>query len=140
MFSITRNFAMSHQIKIPLIFMPVQAGFPSPADDFIETKLSLDEHLITNPPATFFVRVTGNSMIDMQILSGDLLIVDRSIEAKNNAVIVAILNGDFTVKIFRKEQNQVKLYPANQQFKPITIKSDDEFQVWGVVTYVVHKT
>lgn len=124
----------------PITFteMLVQAGFPSPAEDFSETKLNLNEYLISNPAATFFIRVSGDSMEDSNIFSNDLLIVDRSLTAKNGDIIVALINGEFTVK--HLELGKItRLVAANPRYAPITITEENEFQVWGVVSYVIHR-
>lgn len=116
----------------------VAAGFPSPADDFIEEKLDLNEKLIRHPAATFFVRVSGNSMIKAGIHSGDMLIVDRSLEPKTGSVVVAVVNGEFTVKRISRQGDKLYLMPENSRFQPIQITDDSNFQVWGVVTNVIH--
>lgn len=115
----------------------VAAGFPSPADDFLEDKLDLNEKLIKHPAATFFVRVAGNSMIKAGIHSGDLLIVDRSLEPRSGSIVVAVLNGDFTVKRISKKGDKLFLMPENPRYQPIEITDDSNFQVWGVVTNVI---
>jgi DNA polymerase V len=124
---------------IPLFLSPVAGGFPSPATDYIEQNLDLNEYLIKHPAATFFVRVSGNSMIRAGIFSGDILIVDKSLNPKQDSIIVAILNGEFTVKRFRKEQGKIILYPENEKYLPTTITEGMDFQIWGVVTNVIHK-
>ena len=118
--------------------MLVQAGFPSPADDACEMKLNLNDHLVAHPAATFFIRVTGDSMEDSNIFSGDLLIVDRSLTPKKDDIIIAIVDGEFTVKHLELGP-PLRLCPANQNYSPITITEDTDFQVWGVVTYVIHR-
>lgn len=125
--------------ELPLYSTPVSAGFPSPAEDYLEGRLDLNKHLIKNPAATFFVRVSGESMKDAGIHTGDILIVDRSIEPQNNAVVIAVVNGDFTVKRISRKNGKLFLMPENDEFKPIEIKNDSEFEVWGVVTNVIHK-
>lgn len=122
--------------KVPT-YSGVAAGFPSPADDFLEDKLDLNEKLIKHPAATFFVRVAGNSMIKAGIYSGDMLIVDRSLEPKSGSIVVAILNGDFTVKRISKRAGRLFLMPENRNYKPIEISEESNFQVWGVVTNVI---
>ncbi len=117
----------------------VSAGFPSPAADYEEGKLDLNRHLIKNPPATFFVRVTGDSMVGAGIHSGDLLIVDRSLEPKNNNVIIAALNGELTVKRIRLSNNNITLVPENENYANQKIEGEMEFEVWGVVTNVIHE-
>jgi len=126
-------------MKLPFFEMPVRAGFPSPADSHIDISLDLNELLVTHPIATFFVRVEGNSMVDAQIYDGDVLIVDRAEEAKNGSVIVAILNGEFTVKRLVKKQGKLFLTAENPTFTPIEISREMDFQIWGVVTYAIHK-
>jgi DNA polymerase V len=126
------------KIKLPLFYPRIKAGFPSPADDYIEKKLDLNEHLISHPSATFFVRVKGDSMINAGIFSGDILIVDRSIEARNNKIVVAVVNSEFTVKRFRKQSGKVTLIPENPNYPPIEITEASEFEVWGVVVHVIH--
>jgi DNA polymerase V len=125
---------------IPLFSSLVQAGFPSPADDFIEQDLDLNDYLIEHPAATFFIRSTGQSMILDGIFPGDILIVDRARTVKNNEIVIASLNGDFTVKKFCKNNQKIVLKPSNPDFKDIFVNPQDDFQVWGVVTYVIHKT
>ena len=124
---------------IPLFSSRVQAGFPSPADDFIEQDLDLNDYLIEHPAATFFIRSIGRSMVLDGIFPDDILIVDRAKMVKNNDIVVASLNGDFTVKRFCKTNQKVILKPSNPDFKDIFVNSEDDFQIWGVVTYVVHK-
>ena len=119
--------------------MPVQAGFPSPADDFVEKSLDLNELLIEHPAATFFVRVQGTSMKDAHIHDGDVLIVDKSKEATSGSIVVAVLNGEFTVKRIQMQGEAVLLVPENKKFSPIAVTREMDFQVWGVVTYVIHK-
>lgn len=132
------NFKKTTSQKIPLFTTHVSAGFPSPADDSIDQKLDLNEYLIKHPAATFFVRVEGESMLNAGIHPGDLLIVDRSLEASDKKIIIAILNGELTVKRIRKTQNQLFLLPDNPQYPPFEIKPDMDFEIWGVVTYVIH--
>lgn len=117
----------------------VQAGFPSPANDYLETPLNLHDLMVTNPPATFFVRVAGDSMIGANIESGDILVVDRSLEPSSGKIVVAILNGEFTVKRIRLKGGRITLLPENPDFPEIPVEEGSDFQVWGVVTYIVHK-
>ena len=126
------------KVEIPLFLNGIPAGFPSPADDFVESRLDLNEYLIDKPAATYFLRVNGHSMINLSINDGDLLIVVRAIEPKNNFVVVASIDGDFTVKIFQKTKEQIKLLPANPRFKPIFINQENDFMIWGVVKHVIH--
>ena len=124
---------------IPLADGAVAAGFPSPAGDYLDTKIDIFEYLVQHPIATFYVRVKGNSMINASIHDGDLLVVDRSIEPRNNQIVVAIIDGEFTVKRISKYNNKLYLIPENEKFKPIEITETMGFEVWGVVTYVIHK-
>ncbi len=127
------------KLRIPLVSAKVQAGFPSPADDHMEQSLDLNEHLVANPAATFFVRVQGDSMRDAGIASGDILIVDRSVEPKDRQIVVAMLEGEFTVKRLRKRESKVFLEAENSDFKPIEVVSEQELVIWGVVTFVIHQ-
>jgi DNA polymerase V len=124
--------------EFPLYLSSVQAGFPSAADDYLDRNIDLNEHLIKHPAATFFVKVKGDSMIGAGIYSGDMLIVDRSQESKNNSVVVAILNGEFTVKRLRKQEGKIFLIAENPNYKPIEIIPGMDFEVWGVVLHAIH--
>lgn len=123
---------------LPLFTCPVSAGFPSPAEDYIEGKLDLNQHLIKNPVATFFVRVTGDSMIGVGIHSGDLLIVDRSLEPRDNKVVIAVVDGELLVKRIRIRKRKVYLVAENPDYPPLAIAPEMDFQIWGVVTNVIH--
>lgn len=125
-------------MSTPLFTERVPAGFPSPADSFIEMQLDLNTHLIRHPAATFFVRVAGDSMIGAGIHSGDILVVDRSLEPTDKKVIIAVINGEFTVKRLRKLKDQVLLVPENNNYQPIPVEDGEEFEIWGVVTTVIH--
>jgi DNA polymerase V len=131
--------AQSHSFSLPLYANTVQAGFPSPADDYIEQKLDLNTHLIKHPAATFFVTARGDSMKNAGIQSGDMLIVDRSLEATHGRIIIAALNGELTVKRLAVLGNQVKLMAENPAYDPIDITNDIDLVVWGVVTHVIHQ-
>ena len=126
------------ELKLPLFLESVSAGFPSPADDYLEGKLDLNEHLVRNPAATFFVRVTGDSMIEAGIYSGDILVVDRSLEPKDGSIVIAVINGELTVKRLSKSKNKIYLLPENTNYQPIEITSEMQFEVWGVVSTVIH--
>lgn len=127
------------KIIMPLANSTVQAGFPSPAAGYEEERIDLSEALITNPASTFCVRVRGNSMIDANIFDGDLLMVDKSIDAVHGKVIIAVIDGDFTVKTLYKKDGVVKLIPANPEYPEIILSNDQELNVWGVVNYIIHK-
>lgn len=126
--------------EVPFFEAKLSCGFPSPADDYTEKKLDLNDFLVSHPAATFFIRVEGDSMRDARIATGDMLIVDRSLSAENGKIVVAVLNGEFTVKRFWKRENQILLVPENDQYPTIEIQAEDEFQIWGVVTYVIHRS
>lgn len=124
--------------KQPIFIATVPAGFPSPAADYEEGKLDLNKHLIKNPTATFFVRVAGDSMLKAGIHGGDLLVVDRSIEPKDKNVVIAVVNGELTVKRIRIRRNKVMLIAENDAYQSREINDQTEFEVWGVVTNVIH--
>jgi DNA polymerase V len=123
----------------PLFTSGVSAGFPSPAEDHIDRKLDLNELLIQHPVATFFVRVAGDSMKDAGINHDDILVVDRSLEATNGKIVIAIVNGELTVKKLERNQTSCKLVPANPNYSPVVITADTDFSIWGVVTSVIHQ-
>lgn len=125
-------------LERPLFMVPVAAGFPSPAEDYVEGRLDLNKHLVKHPAATFFVRVAGTSMIGAGIHPGDILIVDRSLEAVDKRVVIAVVNGELTVKRLRITERKVVLMAENPEYPPIQIEKDMEFEVWGVVTSVIH--
>jgi len=127
------------RLELPIFSTRISAGFPSPADDYIENKLDLNEFLIQHPSATFFVRVEGDSMTEAGINSGDLLVVDRALEAVNNSIVVAIINGEFTVKRISKTRGKIFLRPENPDFKALEITPEMDFKIWGRVSYVIHK-
>ena len=122
---------------IPISNNSVSAGFPSPADDFKETRISLDKTLIKNKEATFYARVSGKSMLNAGLDDGDLLVIDRSLEATNGKIVVCFIDGEFTVKRFKKEDEKLFLMPENKNYKPIEIKEGTDLLLWGVVTYVI---
>jgi len=129
----------SKTLLLKLFTNTISAGFPSPADDFIDKKLDLNEYLIKNSSATFLVKVNGNSMINAGINNGDILIVDRSLEPTNGKVVIGVINGEFTVKRILKKGKKIFLSPENEKFKPIEINEDMDFKIWGVVVYTIHK-
>jgi len=133
------RFEKRTKLKRILVGANISAGFPSPAQDYIEGSLDLNEFLIHHPAATFFVRVDGVSMINAGIHPDDILIVDRALEPSNNKIIIAVLDGELTVKRLKIENNLWSLLPENPQFPAIEITEDMDFHVWGVVTYAIHK-
>ena len=122
---------------LPVLAAPVPAGFPSPAEDYVEGKLDLNEHLIHRPAATFIVRVEGDSMIEAGIFPGDLLVVDRSIEARPGSIVVAAVGGELVVKRLRKEGAGWFLAAENSDFPPIEIGAEDA--IWGVVSSSIRR-
>lgn len=124
--------------KVPLFNHTIQAGFPSPADDYVAESLDLNEHLMPRKEASYLLTVSGESMIGVGIHDGDLLVVDRSLTPVNGKVVIAILDGQFTVKTLEKKRDRIRLLPANPDFEPIEIKDEQELQIWGVVTNVIH--
>jgi len=124
--------------SLPLFLVPVSAGFPSPADDYVENCLDLNKHLIKHPAATFFVRVKGESMVEAGIHSGDILIVDRSLDAVDKKVVIAIIDGELTVKRIKMAGKKIYLLPENRDFSPMEITDAMDFSIWGVVTNVIH--
>jgi len=120
-------------------FLPsVSAGFPSPAESFFEKRLNVNDLLVPHPDFTYFVRVEGDSMRGAGLQSGDILVVDRSLDAVNNSIIVAILNGGFVVKRILFEAQKVALLSEHPRYPAITVQPDDGFSIWGVVTYSLH--
>jgi len=128
------------QINTPVFLDKVSAGFPSPATDHMENKLDLNEYLITHPAATFIVKASGSSMVNADIYSGDLLIVDRSVTPKSNNIVIASIFGDLTVKKFKKKEKSFFLISANDEYPSIEVKEEMECFIWGVVTYIIHDT
>ncbi|NTW51405.1 MAG: translesion error-prone DNA polymerase V autoproteolytic subunit [Chlorobiaceae bacterium] len=127
------------ELELPMAPGCISAGFPSPAEDHLELKLDLNRALVRHPNATFYGRVKGSSMIDAGIEDGDILVIDKSLEAKDGDIAVCFIDGEFTVKRISMGDEGLYLVPANQEYKPIRISEDSEFQVWGIVTYVIHK-
>ena len=117
----------------------ISAGFPSPADDFKEIRISLDKELVKNKEATFYARVDGDSMVGAGLEDGDLLVIDRSLNPENGKIAVCLIDGDFTVKRIKKEKNKLFLVPENEKYKKIEIKEENELVIWGVVEYVIKK-
>ena len=127
--------------KIPIILQKVCAGFPSPATDYVEDEINLNEELIVNKASTFLIRVQGNSMINENIFEGDILVVDRSLNLKKNSIAVLNFEGQLVVKKIIKRRNSFFLLSKNcNQAKETEINENSDIQVWGIVTYVIHKT
>jgi DNA polymerase V len=123
--------------KHPFISGGIKAGFPSPAADFDETKISLENVLVKNREATFYAKASGNSMIGAGIDDGDIMVIDRSLEPTNNKIAVCCIDGEFTVKRIKTEKNCVYLMPENSAFEAIKVTENNELIIWGIVTYVI---
>lgn len=130
--------SLAQKYNLSLFACPVSAGFPSPAEDYLEGQLDLNQHLVHHPDATFFVRVSGDSMIGAGIHTGDILIVDCSLEATNNKVVIAIVNGELLVKRLRLEEEKIYLVAENSEYPILMITEAMDFEIWGVVTNVIH--
>ena len=122
-------------MKIPVILQKVSAGFPSPATDYVQDEIDLNSELIKNPPATFLIRVQGNSMTDHKITNGDLLVVDRSLNLKNDCIAIINFNNELVVKNIIRENNN--FYIKNKEDKTL-INENSDINVWGIVTYIIH--
>lgn len=127
-----------NRIRLPLFSGKVAAGFPSPADDYVEKNLDLNELLVQKPAATFFVRAQGESMLGAGIHPNDILVVDRSIEAVSGKIVICALNGELTVKRLERKNDQWQLKAENQAYPDIIIHEELEMVIWGVVTNVIH--
>ncbi|OVE49570.1 error-prone repair protein UmuD [Chromobacterium violaceum] len=125
--------------SLPLVLAPVRAGFPSPADDYLDDNINLHDYLVTDPPATFFVRVRGDSMIGAGIDNGDLLVVDKGLAPAHGDIVVAVIDGEFTVKRLYCRAGACVLTPENPSYPPITLQPGQELLVWGVVTGAVKR-
>jgi DNA polymerase V len=126
-------------VILPFYDSCVQAGFPSPADDYVELSLDLLKYMVDKPHSTFCVRVKGNSMEGATIVDGSLLVVDRSKTVTNNDIIIAVLNGEYTVKRFRKEKGEIWLIPEHAAYDRVLVTTEMDFQIWGVVTFIINK-
>ena len=125
--------------KIPLLLTPVSAGFPSPADDYKEKSLDLNEHLIKHPAATIFVRANDDSMIKAGIFTGDLLIVDKSLKPIDKKVVIVSCDGFMMIRRFRKIKNRIYLMPENPEYKPVEIFDGMDIEIIGIATTVIHQ-
>lgn len=124
-------------VELPLYTSKVPAGFPSPADDHLEATIDLNQHCINNPAATFFVKVKGHSMIEVGIHDGDMLVVDRSLQAKNGSIVVAVIDGEVTVKSLDLSGDNIWLRAKNPDYPDLQIKEGMELHIWGVVKNVI---
>ncbi len=133
------SYIRSGLYELPLYSNLVSAGFPSPADDHSEGKLDLNNYLIQRPASTFFVRVSGDSMIGVGIHPGDILVVDKSMEVKHNKIIIAAINSELTVKRLYRKDGNLRLVAENPNYPPMILNNESDLIVWGVVTSVIHK-
>jgi DNA polymerase V len=132
------KYESKKKVLIPFVDSKVNAGFPSPAQDYIEQKLDLNEHLIKHPSSTFIIKVNGSSMIEEGISDKSLLIVDRSLDHKKNSIALVCINGEFTVKKIDRIKGKYFLIGANKDFDPIAINEETELLIWGIITWVLN--
>ena len=132
------SIASKNKCSLPLALCHVEAGFPSPADDYMEGSLDLNDHIIKHPAATYFVKASGDSMTGAGIFNGDLLVVDRSLKPVHGKVVIAEVDGQLTVKRLFKVEDRFSLQSENASYPPIEIQEGSEVVVWGVVTHVIH--
>lgn len=130
---------MSTRQLIPIYEGGIKAGFPSPAQDYLELSIDLNEEIIKHPATTFLARVSGDSMKEAGIYDGDILVIDKSLEPQSGAVAVCFIDGEFTVKYIRIEKDIIWLMPANEKYTPIKVTKDNDFVIWGIVTYSIKK-
>ena len=128
-----------NQSDPPLMETPVSCGFPSPAEQYVESPLDLNELLVRRPAATFFVRASGDSMLGAGIRSGDILVVDRSLPPVDGSVVIACVDNEFTVKYLRRDDTGYRLEPANRKYKTISFSEESELRIFGVVTACIHR-
>ena len=128
---------LNADLPLPYTKTGISAGFPSPADDFLDLQIDLNKHLIKHPSSTFYGRVTGNSMMGAGIHHGDLLVIDKSLEPKNNKIAVCFLDGEFTVKRIKIDKDIIWLIAENKDYQPIRVTKDNDFLIWGIVTNVI---
>jgi DNA polymerase V len=126
------------RVEVPLFGQSIRAGFPSPAADYVEGSLDFNELLVREAATTFVVRADGESMLGAGIFPGDFLVVDRSLTARTGDIVIAALDGDFTVKRLRRESGKIILAPENPAYPAVTLDAESELSIWGVVTYVLH--
>lgn len=127
------------ELPLPFADAGIRAGFPSPAQDYMQEVIDLNKELIKHPASTFFARVNGDSMIDANVHDGDLLVIDKDMDPAHGLMAVCYIDGEFTLKFIKKEDDCIWLMPANNKYKPIKVTPDNEFIVWGIVRYIIHK-
>jgi len=125
------------ELSLPVFNSGISAGFPSPAMDFENNSIDLNQHIIKHPSSTFYGKVKGDSMKDEGIFDGDLMVIDKSLEPTDGKIAICFIDGDFTVKKIKIEQDACWLMPANNKYKPIKVTADNEFLIWGIVTHVI---
>ncbi|HET98231.1 MAG TPA: translesion error-prone DNA polymerase V autoproteolytic subunit [Desulfurivibrio alkaliphilus] len=136
--TVIKAFDRKDELKRPLFAQGVSAGFPSPAEDYIEGRLDLNELMVAHPAATFFVRVAGDSMIGAGIHHDDILVVDRSLEPISGKIVIAVVDGELTVKRLFKRDGRVRLLAENPAYPPIELSGEATCEIWGVATFVIH--
>ncbi len=124
-------------LPLPIADEGIRAGFPSPAQDFMDLSIDLNQELVKHPSSTFYGRVKGDSMIDAGVHDGDVLIIDKSLEPKDGDMAVCFIDGEFTIKYIKIEEKVIWLVPANKNFHPIKVTEDNNFLIWGIVTYCI---
>ncbi len=135
-----KKIEIKTHLSLPLFLVRAAAGFPSPADDFLDQNLDLNEYIIKNPSATFYVKAAGDSMEKAGIFEGDLIVIDRSKKAVHNSIVLAVINGDFTLKrILFTNAGKIILSPENSKYQSIEITDGMDFEIWGVATNVIHQ-
>ena len=127
----------SLELSLPYADGGIKAGFPSPAQDYMESAIDLNKELIKHPASTFYGRVKGDSMIDANVHDGDILVIDKSLEPQNGDMAVCFIDGEYTLKRFQKDKQGAWLLPSNDKYPPIRVTEDNEFIIWGVVTFVI---
>ena len=138
--SLINYYKKNSLVDIPFFEQRVNAGFPSPADDFLDLDINLQDYLIKHPESTFCVRVNGSSMIEANIFDGDVLIIDRSTSPKDNSIVLAVIDNEFTVKRIKRRKGKLFLKSENINFKDIEIDDSMNFSIWGIVTHIIHET
>ena len=133
------NSVIGDTVPLPLISEGISAGFPSPALDFIDVAIDLNKYVIKRPSSTFYGRAKGQSMKDRGIDDGDLMVIDKSIQPKNGHIAICYIEGSYTVKTIEIKENCCWLIPANKAYQPIKVEDDNQFLIWGIVTYVIKK-
>lgn len=134
-------FAADSSTILPLPYADegIVAGFPSPAQDFMTESIDLNKYLVHHSESTFYARAVGNSMKDANISEGDLLVIDKSIEPTDGVMAICFLNGEFTVKFLEYHEGYILLRPANEDYSPIRVNDNEDFKIWGIVTYIIRK-